>query len=432
MSDAAIEAVLPAGRAMPYATADTPGIGGAIKRRPEDFLVEELPLYEPSGSGEHVVVFLEKTQRDTAAVAGRLARAFGVSRRAVGYAGLKDRQAVARQHFTVHAPDADTERAGLRALEDEPGLTLLWVDRHGNKLRRGHLAGNRFVIRLRDVEPTQVVRAKSVLERLERDGVPNAFGPQRFGRRGDNARLGELLFTGSARAFVDELLGGPRAADDADTARARAAYDAGDLETAAAVWPGGGGPERRALNALRRGDGPGKAKRAIGRAHRELLESAFQAAVFNDVLARRLEHGSWDRLEPGDLAWKHDNGAVFAVDAPTAEAENGAGGRVPRLAVSPSGPIWGGRMPRAGERPGEIERTAILDRGLDPDTAFAPGQNPPGARRPLRVPVWEPDFSAGVDEHGGYLRLAFELPAGAFATAVIREIAKQQRPSEAG
>ncbi|MCG8512265.1 MAG: tRNA pseudouridine(13) synthase TruD, partial [Rhodospirillales bacterium] len=164
-----------------YLTSDLPGIGGTLKARPEDFLVEEQPASELTGDGEHLYLFIEKRRRTTIDVVRRLAKAFGVSRGEIGYAGLKDKHAITRQQFSIRLPDRSIDEKGLAKLQHHPQLTVLWAQRHEVKLRRGHHGGNRFVIRLRDVQATDAIKAKPVLERLATSGVPNFIGEQRFG-----------------------------------------------------------------------------------------------------------------------------------------------------------------------------------------------------------------------------------------------------------
>lgn len=410
-----------------WLTAEIPGTGGRLRERPEDFLVEELPRYEPSGEGEHLYLFIEKRQMSTPAVAARLARAFGVNRRAVGFAGMKDRNALTRQHFSVHLPGGagGAEQAGLARLEEEP-FALLWADRHGNKLRRGHLAGNRFVIYLRGVEPARVVDAQRVIERLAREGVPHRFGPQRFGARGDNAAVGRAILLGDHAGAVERLFGGPRAGEAEAFREARALWEAGDRKGALAAWPSSD-PARRVLAAMARGAGPKRAIRELGREHGQLLVSAWQSRVFNRVLEARLGSGPWPWLAPGDLAMRHASGGVFEVGVEEAEEANAPGGRVAGLEVSATGPMWGRKMKPAGGPVAALEQTALEAEGLAPG-ALAEGAAPfmpPGERRPLRVPLVDEAVSAGSDERGPYLRLAFTLPAGAFATAVVAELTKQ-------
>src|SRR4051812_46783258 len=195
--------------ALPYLLKDFPGIGGAIKQRPEDFFVQELPLYEPTGAGEHVYCEIQKVGIPTFEAVHRLADALHVSSRDIGYAGMKDAQAVSRQIFSILGT---TEEAVMNA--QIPGITIEWAARHGNKLRLGHLKGNRFAIKIRNVNPTDVVRTHDALRLLEQRGMPNYFGEQRFGRRGNNDVLGAALVRGDFAAVLKGLLGGPNPSID--------------------------------------------------------------------------------------------------------------------------------------------------------------------------------------------------------------------------
>ena len=411
-----------------YLTADLPGIGGTLKQRPEDFLVEEQPLYEPAGQGEHLYLYIEKKGATTLDLARRLAKAFRVKKRDVSYAGLKDKHAVTRQLVSVWRPGSTNadDAAALERFSRYPYAQVLWVDRHTNKLRRGHHGGNRFVIHVRDVAPTAVLQAKPILDRLTREGFPNYLGEQRFGYRQNSHTLGQLLLHQQHQAFLDQLIGQPRDDEHPDVQAGRAAYDAGDIETALEKIPGSLRAERQALDALRQHKTPQQAVDSIDRTQRDFLVSAAQSAVFNTVVDRRLRAAAFDRLLPGDLAWKHDSRAVFAVDPDTAETENAPDGRVPRLEVSPSGPLWGHGMTLPQPPVLDDERAALTDAGLTPDD-FAPQRHlsTDGTRRPLRETLSDPELSGGVDEHGPYLRLAFTLRRGTYATVALREIMKQ-------
>jgi tRNA pseudouridine13 synthase len=173
----------------PRLTEDLPGTGGRLKDVPEDFVVEEVPAFAPTGTGGHLWLWVEKRERDTQEVARALARAAGVDVGEVGYAGLKDRQAVTRQAFTLPLPEAaalgEFSSLGVRVLETQA------TER---KLRTGQLSGNVFRIRLRDTKAPEA--AAAVLERLLASGLPNYFGAQRFGRAGDNAARGRALLLG--------------------------------------------------------------------------------------------------------------------------------------------------------------------------------------------------------------------------------------------
>lgn len=413
-----------------YLTADIPPVGGRIKERPEDFLVEEIPLYEPQGSGEHLYLFVEKTNLSTSQMIASIARHFGVSHDAVGFAGMKDKRAVTRQLVSVHLPGRRHETfPELR----QDRLAVLWADWHVNKLRPGHLAGNRFIIRIRGVDATRVVHAHRVLARLEKTGVPNRAGEQRFGYLGRNHEIGRALLLGNYREALDLLLGPGDLAPPTQT-EARRLYAERKYAQARDLFPRTARTERRALSALARGDGPKRAIDEMDPLQRRYFITAFQSAVFNAVLEDRLRAGTFARLEEGDLAWKHDNGAVFPV---TADELAGEGARIlrerlERLEISPSGPMWGAEMTRASGAVAERELAALTASGVTPEMMTEYRQRTgdrlaaEGARKPLRVPLMYPDVEGGVDEHGHYIRCTFELPRGAFATVVMREIMKPE------
>ncbi len=172
-------------RPPPFLTADLPGIGGVIKREPEDFEVEEIPAYSPSGSGDFLYLWIEKRSMGAEYFTRVIARALEISPGEVGVAGLKDRHAITRQMVSVPA----RAEARLGELETE-GLRVLQVSRHGNKLRPGHLRGNRFRILIRDVVPEAGERIDPILDRIRQEGLPNYYGPQRFGNQGETALLG--------------------------------------------------------------------------------------------------------------------------------------------------------------------------------------------------------------------------------------------------
>lgn len=432
-----------------YLTADLPGTGGTLKNRPEDFLVDEQPLYEPCGEGEHLYLFIEKKQATTQDLIRRVAKAFRVKRSDVGYAGQKDKHAVTRQHLSIYRPGTTPadDAESLERFAEYPYAQVIWADRHTNKLRRGHHGGNRFVIKLRDVQPTAVLQAKPILERLAAEGFPNYLGEQRFGYRQNSHTLGKLMLRGEWQAFLDEMLGKPLPTESEYVQQARAAYEAGDYDLALEHMPKSLRADRQALDALRQHKTPEQAVGRIDRTQRDFLVSALQSAVFNTVVDRRLRDGTLAKLLPGDLAWKHDNRSCFAVDQAAAELENDPtqaqavavpsdaitegeeqerrGGRVAAQDVSPSGPFWGPGMTQAEGDVLAAELGALHDAGLtEDDFANQRHLSTTGTRRPLRERLVDPDYSGGVDEHGPYLRLAFTLGRGAFATMVVREITK--------
>ncbi|WP_242476796.1 tRNA pseudouridine(13) synthase TruD [Halochromatium glycolicum] len=236
---------------LPYAFGDPP-LRAWLRSQPDDFIVDEQLAFGPDGDGEHALLRVRKTSANTEWAARRIAALAGVSVKAVGYAGLKDRHAVTTQWFSVHLGRSPEPRWRLLA---EDGLEVLEQSRHRRKLKRGNLAGNRFVIRLRGVEGDLDAAAKR-LDMLAAQGAPNYFGAQRFGRNEGNLLRAQALFAGAA----------PRAT----------------------------------------------------RHQRGLWISAARSQLFNEALARRVERGEWLRALVGDrlqLRGSHSHFLVEEVDA---------------------------------------------------------------------------------------------------------------------
>ena len=169
-----------------------PALVARLRSRPEDFFVEELPGFEPSGAGEHLLLTIEKRGMNTAFAAKRIAAWAGVDESAIGHAGLKDRHAVTRQRFTVWIPKKIAPDIDALQSDDLRVLDHAW---HARKLPRGALAGNRFVLVLRQVEGARdAIEAR--LAAIAARGVPNHFGEQRFGRGGGNVQQAVAMFAG--------------------------------------------------------------------------------------------------------------------------------------------------------------------------------------------------------------------------------------------
>ncbi len=410
---------------LPYLTSDLPAIGGRLKECAEDFLVEEIPQYDPAGEGEHIYLFVEKHGLTTHQLAAIIARHFNVKLHEVGYAGLKDKRAITRQVISVHTP-GKTPEDFPELLDDR--IKILWTDIHRNKLRLGHLRGNRFSVRLRGVELPSVLVAQQALERLRERGVPNYFGGQRFGTAGLNHKLGSLAIRGEWEPLINILLS-PNDAHPAEQAKARELFARGSFSEAARAMPWNAESECAALRALAQGATATQAVRAIKRPVKRIWVSAFQSQIFNTLLAGRLTNGTFDAVYEGDIAYKHDSGAAFQVDALTASDPETAA-RAQRMEISASGPMWGHKMMRAAGDVDEKELAALQTSGVSlEDLArfhhLAKGELP-GERRSFRVAVSDPEIEGGADEHGVYIRLAFELPPGSYATSVVREIAKPE------
>ena len=320
-------------RPVPLVTADLPGAGGVLRVSEADFRVEELPLYPAAGEGDHLFITIEKASRTTQEVGRELASALGVRENEVGSAGLKDKRAIAVQRLSVPLPRG---AAGPQAKElaaafaqralsaSGPGWRVLAAERHGNKLRPGHLAGNRFRIVARGCLPDALARARAVLARLNQTGAANLFGPQRFGKRGDNAQLGAALL-----------------------ARDPAAQKAGR-----------------------------------DRFLRRLALSALQAEMFNRCLADRIADGLLGRALDGDVLRKRDSGGLFVCTEAATDSLRVAAGE-----IDPAGPLPGHSLFAASGEVLAREQRVIDQAGLDPRSFAVGGGEMQGARRPYRIPV---------------------------------------------
>ncbi|AMO56169.1 tRNA pseudouridine(13) synthase TruD [Endozoicomonas montiporae] len=171
-----------------------------FKEQPEDFIVEEQLPFEPDGEGEHVLLYVEKQGENTDWVAGRLAKFARVKRLSVSYAGRKDRHGITRQWFSVWMPGM--EEPDWNTFQDE-NIRILEVSRHRRKLKTGALKGNRFIITLKEVEADRE-QLDALLDNIAARGVPNYFGEQRFGRRGENLERAVKMFAGEFRAHKNK------------------------------------------------------------------------------------------------------------------------------------------------------------------------------------------------------------------------------------
>ncbi|MGH8317668.1 MAG: tRNA pseudouridine(13) synthase TruD [Steroidobacteraceae bacterium] len=318
---------------------------GRLRTQPEDFLVEEQLGFAPAGAGQHVLLKVRKRDANTQWVARELARACGCRPADVGYAGLKDRRAVAVQWFTVPQSRLSPEEwVGVHSGEYE----VLEAQRHSRKLPRGALVGNGFAIRVRGVGVDDALLA-SRLAAIEARGVPNYFGPQRFGRGGAN---------------LDRMTAGLR---------------------------------------------------SLGPAERGFVLSAARSLIFNAVLAERVGDGSWERLEPGDLAGLDGRASHFRVEA----ADEALVARCARLEIHPTGPLWGSGSPPSGGRVLELEQRVAAR--LPSACELVAGAGMEQERRSLRLAVRDLRWRRDADTADAVI-LEFRLSRGAYATAVLREI----------
>jgi len=393
------------------------GPNGRIKVRPEDFLVDELPLYEPSGDGEHLFVAVQKRDMAHDELIRIVARHFGVAPRDVGFAGRKDKRAITRQVLSVNLPSAEP----ATPLTHER-VEVLWTVRHRNKVRLGHLAGNRFVIRVRDVDPLQVTVVHKRLQALVRSGMPNAIGRQRFGVRQDGHLLGAWCVLEKWDTLVDHLiaLGDGSVPFPLHQRAAREACAQGRFGDAVSLWGEGDIAERRVTTAIARGAKVARAVKDLGGEHLRFWTSAWQSAVFNQVLGARLADGSWNVPCEGDVMQVGDTSRCFVIGAD--DSLEDVRRRCSAFETTPTGPLPGTsvRMPTGVTR--DLECSAMQSLGVSADQLAGAAHAPAGDRRALRAAVRAASVESGVDEHGGFILLRFELPPGSYATTLLDEL----------
>ncbi|MEM8885465.1 MAG: tRNA pseudouridine(13) synthase TruD, partial [Planctomycetota bacterium] len=209
------------------------GTGGVLKQEPEDFRVDEIPLYEACGEGEHVFAHLRKRGLATFEAVRRIAKWLDIPERYVTFAGLKDARAVTTQWISLFGV---TEEQVAKV--DTPGIELTQIRRHTNRLRVGHLRGNRFTIVVRDARPGYEPDARAILAEILHRGVPNFFGEQRFGVRGDSYLYGLALLQGDHEKLLHHLLGGePGPTLDPRVLESRAHFNEGRYQEAFDALP---------------------------------------------------------------------------------------------------------------------------------------------------------------------------------------------------
>lgn len=394
----------------PYLTAAIAGIGGVIKESPDDFYVEEIPSYLPCGSGEHCYLTIEKRGLTTLEAIHRIAHALKVPERDIGYAGMKDAVGVTRQTISIQwlAPEK------ALALELE-GIKVISAARHSNKLKLGHLKGNRFHIVIRGVDGDIAQHVPAIVDILTTRGVPNYFGYQRYGAQGNSHLIGGAMLRRNWRECVDRLIGEPDAVRDENWSDAITAYCNGDLEESLRMFPRHCRSERDVLQRLIAR--PGEYEKAFSVIHprlKKLYLSAAQSFLFDQTVARRIDH--IDELMTGDLACKHVNGACFMVENAALEQ-----GRATAFEVSASGPMFGCKMKQPEGDVWELEQHILEQADIGLSLFDLPGGlRLEGERRPLRVPVDDLVWSVSGDS----VTVEFSLPKGSYATSLIREITK--------
>ncbi len=352
---------------LPHAWA-TPRLQGRLRSVPEDFVVDEDLGFEADGAGEHLLVRIEKRAANTEWAARALARFAGVAPNAVSYAGLKDRHAVSRQTISLHLPGRDDPDWS----QFQPdGLRVLSAIRHGRKLKRGALRGNRFRIVIRDVRGDRGT-AERVLGEIARSGVPNYFGEQRFGRDADNVEQARAMFK------------------DASSAQEPARSSAGFSK-----------------------------KPRIRLHERSMFLSAARSHLFNAVLAERVQRGDWSRPLDGEVWMLSGSHSIFGPEALNESllARHASGD------IDLTGPLWGGGELRSAGAVAELETEVVRAHA-----ELAEGLVRAGLKQQRRALCLRPDDLRWRWLDEASLELSFYLQSGAYATVIIREICDTKAP----
>jgi len=324
-----------------------PALHARLRSCPEDFYVTELPSVEPAGEGEHVWLWARKRNETTPRVATQLARYAGVHPRQVSFAGLKDRQAVTEQWFSVQLPGRETPDWDAVKTDN---VEVLRAVRHTRKLRRGTLKGNHFRILLRELDG-DIASLQQRLARVATQGVPNYFGEQRFGREGSNLHTAQQLFAN---------------------------------------------PRRR-----------------MPRERRSLALSAARSLLFNRVLSARVQAGNWSTPINGDamqLAGSHSFFTLDAVDAAVVQ-------RAQQHDIHPTGQLYG-----RGDSPLVGDSRAVEEGVLADYTEWCAGLESLGLKQDRRALRVDASGLTGILTEQGDWQLEFSLPAGSYATVVLREL----------
>ena len=344
----------------PYVTNEIPGIGGRLRSSPSDFVVEELPLYEPADEGQHLFVRLTKRELTTKDVERSLQKLFDLPRGAIGFAGMKDKHAVTTQTFSLNVGCQPPEFATVDAQKIAEALPVQvqWARFHHNKLKAGHLLCNRFTVIVRGLDvslSTALLRSQAVTELILAHGLPNYFGPQRFGIGGGNVEKGRALLL--RKAYVKDK------------------------------W-------------LRR-----------------FLISAYQSFLCNSYLGARVGRDQFHTLLDGDVAKKMDTGGIFEVEDLAAEQL-----RYVAHEISFTAPMYGTKMRAAQREAGALEDEIAAASGIAADQWRKARFD--GTRRLGRILTPDLTVHGQEENGEANLALTFTLPKGSFATTVLREMMK--------
>ena len=409
-----------------YAT-DSPGCGGRLRAETGDFVVEEIyeeGIYE---GGRYLVLEVEKVDWETHHLVRDLSRQLQISQKRFGWAGTKDKKAVTRQRMSVMAlEEKELPRVNL------PGVKIKVLGRSNRGVSLGDLRGNRFAVRIReiDLDDQEVARRVAAVtgEIEELGGLPNYFGVQRFGDvRPVTHLVGEALVRGDPERAAMTYLALPFPGEPESTREARERLLA-DQDFAAALreYPLRLRYERAMMSRLQEERDFARSFDVLATNLKRLFVHAYQSLLYNRILSRRMRSGlPLDRAVEGDVVCFSKGGLpdvdkIQAVDKSNLAAVNRLAERRRAFVTLP---LLGHSSLLADGLPGEIERSVLEEKGVDL-SGFRVEANPdlgsPGSRRPALLRV-----APGAEiEGGGSVLLKFDLPAGSYATVVLREYMK--------
>jgi len=401
------------------------GIQGQIRTKYEDFYVEEILLKEPSGEGPNVWMFIEKLGRNTLDVVLDVARELKINRKQMGFAGMKDKEAITRQWLCV----SNIKPEKLLKLEKRlHHVKILEIKQNERKLRIGQLKGNKFSILIRDVIDPEADAdlALDILHKLKDTGVPNYYGWQRFGKDRPNTHLvGKALIKDGVKAAVDRYIGNPYETEPKHIQIARSLYDKGELEEALESMPSGMRYEKMMIRTLLKEKKKKSqldiksyilALKSLPKPLSRMFVHAYQSYLFNKVVSERIKLGI-DQYVDGDILIDNEERLVHEFEV------NEVNKRIKNFKIHPSAPLYGNKVPLAGGELRDMEQRILIEENLRPEdfqVTSLPILGSHGIRRSIRFKIW--DVSALTTSNG--LMVSFSIPKGCYATAVLREIMK--------
>lgn len=406
------------------------GIGGTIRNRYEDFYVEEIPEITPSGEGPNIWIWIEKVGRTTLDVLLDISRDLHISRKRMGFAGMKDKKAVTRQWICISNMDSEEQLNEVLDLKDKVHNTkFLNVVRGRKKLRMGQLIGNKFKILIKDIETKDIQKsselANNILKNLEKTGVPNYFGWQRFGKPRTNTHLvGKALVANDLKEAVRLYIGNPYENEGEEVKIARSLYDDGDIKKSFELMPKGMRYERMMLRELLKEDKKGKIddesyKKVIyslPKPLQRMFVHAYQSYLFNKIVSKRVAMGI-DKYVEGDIVI--DNEEHLIHDKSPEELQK----MISNFEANPTSPLYGTKVPLALDELGNEEKQVLLYEHLkkeDFECPKMPKLGSHGLRRSMRFKIWD---SKAIATDEGVLT-EFSITKGSYATAVLREVMK--------